>query len=119
MNRQLRILMVGLLLPLAGCDYLPDWVPGAKPAKKATAATVIKTPAKSTDQELVDEDLPIEQQILRLQEEIQAVEDEKRKLQERRDKISSEKTALNELMKEQEADLKLKEREIKRLESGK
>lgn len=113
MNRQLRILMTGLLLfGLAGCDYLPSWVPGAK-LEEAAAKETAKTPQQKPS----DDELPIEQQILKLQQEIQAVEGEKQKLEDRRNAIQDEKETISELLQEQEADLQLKEREIKRLES--
>jgi hypothetical protein len=113
MNWQLRVLIPGLLwLSLAGCEYLPSWVPGAKSGK-----TTVKTPAKIPKQESVD-NLPVEQQILELQEEIQAVEEERRKLQQRRDEIQNEKETLSELLQEQEKNLQRKESEVKRMDSA-
>src|SRR5687768_5449738 len=98
MNWRLRVLILSLLLlPLTACEYLPSWVPGAKSGK-----TAVKLPAKTPKQESV-EDLPVEQQILKLQQEIQAVEDEKRKMEQRRAEIQNEKEALSEILQEQEA----------------
>jgi chromosome segregation ATPase len=113
MNRQLRVLILSLLwLSLAGCEYLPSWMPGAKSGKAA-----VKSPAKTPKQESVD-DLPVEQQILGLQEEIRAVEEERRKLQQRRDEIQNEKEVLSGILREQEEDLQHRETEINRLESA-
>jgi septal ring factor EnvC (AmiA/AmiB activator) len=109
MNWQLRVLTASLLLlPLAGCDYLPAWVPGAKSGKAAA-----KTPKQDSTEEL-----SVEQQILQLQQEIQAVEEEKQKLEQRRTEIQNEKETLSEILQEQEADLERKERELKRQESA-
>lgn len=113
MNWRLRVLILSLLwLPLAGCEYLPSWVPGAKSGK-----ATIKTRAKTPKQDSV-EDLPVEQQILKLQEEIQAVEEERRKLQQRRDEIQNEKEVISEILQEQEEDLRQRETELNRVESA-
>lgn len=105
----IRILTVAwLLLTLAGCDYLPSWVPGAGQEKAASAKTR-QQPA---------EELPVDQQILKVQQEIQAVEEEKRKLEQRRDEIRSEKETISELLQEQEADVRRMERELDHLDSG-
>lgn len=113
MNRLLKVLVAGLLLaPLAACDYLPSWVPGAKQEKAAS-----KTPAKTPQEKSADEDLPIEQQILKVQQEIEAVEQERHKLEQRREEIRNEKETISELLQEQEADLQRRERELNRLES--
>lgn len=109
MIRPLRVLtVVCLLSPLTACDYLPSWVPGAGP-EKAAPSTPRQPPA---------EELPVEQQILKLQQEIQAVEVERRKLEQRRDEIRSEKETISELLQEQEADVRRMERELNRLEPG-
>jgi chromosome segregation ATPase len=112
MNWRLRVLILSLLwFPLAGCEYLPSWVPGAKSGKAAAKAPK-QTPLESTD------DLPVEEQILQLQQEIQAVEAERQKLQQRRDEIQNEKQALSEVLQEQEENLQRKESELKRLDSA-
>jgi chromosome segregation ATPase len=114
MTRLLRILAISwLALALSGCDYLPSWVPGAGPDKTAT-----QTQAKPRQKSKPAEELPVEEQILKLQQEIQAVEEERRKLEQRRDEIRSEKETLTELLQEQEADIRRKERELNRRESG-
>lgn len=113
MIRPIRVLtIVWLLSSLAACDYLPSWVPGAGAEKAASK------PAASTQRQQPAEELPVEQQILKLQQEIQAVEEERRKLEQRRDEIRSEKETISELLQEQEADVRRMERELNRLEPG-
>jgi TolA-binding protein len=103
MNRLLRILMITLLLmPLMACDYLPSWVPGAKAAKNS--------PQKPA------EELPIDQQIQQLQQEIQAVEEQKRKLQQRHDQIYDEKEAINKTLQQQETAVQRMEQDLDRHE---
>jgi TolA-binding protein len=107
MNRLLRVLTITLLMmPLMACDYLPSWVPGAKSGK-----TVAKNPRQKPAEEL-----PIEQQIQQLQQEIRAVEEQKRKLQQRHDQIHDEKEAINKTLQQQETAVQRMEQNLDRHE---